>query len=143
MKLNSMIWKAKLLTISKRMPSTHSIKIWLDILAYLKVFNLSEFSNLAFGLLEKCFKEDRELTHQLLTYDLTNWSHWTCLSLDVCSNLKEFVSHTACQMLIADLWLDGLKIRKNLNLKVIIALMFSPAIFAIRFKSARELQYMP
>jgi len=103
----------------------------------------SEFSNLAFGLLEKCYKEDDELTQQLLTYDLVNWSHWTCLSLAVCSNLKDFLSHASCQMLINDLWMGGMKIRKHITLKVITGLIFPPAIFAIQFKSAKELQYMP
>jgi transient receptor potential cation channel subfamily M member 3 len=105
--------------------------------------NAEEFSNLAYGLLDKCYKEDDELTQQLLTYDLVNWSHWTCLSLAVCSNLKEFLSHAACQMLINDLWMGGMKIRKNIILKVVAGLLFFPAIFMIPFKSAKELQYMP
>ena len=106
-------------------------------------FLLSEFSNLAYGLLDKCYKEDDDLTQQLLTYDLVNWSHWTCLSLAVCSNLKEFLSHAACQMLINDLWMGGMKLRKHVILKVITGLVFPPAILAIQFKTAKELQYMP
>ena len=47
-----------------------------------------DFATLAYGLLDKCYKEDDELTSQLLTYDLVNWSHWTCLSLAVSANLK-------------------------------------------------------
>jgi transient receptor potential cation channel subfamily M member 3 len=103
--------------------------------------NAEEFSNLAYGLLDKCYKENYELTHQLLTYDLVNWSHWTCLSLAVCSNLKEFLSHAACQMLINDLWMGGMKVRQNY--KILAGLLFFPAIFMIHFKSAKELQYMP
>lgn len=102
-----------------------------------------EFSALALGLLDKCFKEDDDLTSQLLTYDLVNWSHWTCLSLAVSCNHKDFLSHTACQMLINDLWMGGMKIRKHVTYKIITALLFPPAIFAIKFKSAKELQYMP
>jgi transient receptor potential cation channel subfamily M member 3 len=98
---------------------------------------------LATGLLDKCYKEDDELTSQLLTYDLTNWSHWTCLSLAVSANLKDFLSHAACQLLISDLWMGGMKIRKNITYKVITALLFPIAIFAIQFKSVKELQYMP
>lgn len=94
-------------------------------------------------MLDKCYKEDDELTQQLLTYDLVNWSHWTCLSLAVCSNLKEFLSHAACQTLINDLWMGGMKIRKHVIFKVITGLLFPPAIFAIQFKTAKELQYMP
>jgi len=105
--------------------------------------NKSEFANLAIGLLEKCYKEDDQLTHQLLTYDLINWSHWTCLSLAVSSNLKEFLSHTVCQTLLNNLWMGGMKIRKHIILKVITALIFPPVIFTIQFKSVKELQYMP
>jgi transient receptor potential cation channel subfamily M member 3 len=46
-------------------------------------------------------------------------------------------------MLISDLWMGGMKIRKYSTYKVIFALIFVPAIFAIQFKSAKELQYMP
>lgn len=95
------------------------------------------------GLLDKCYKEDDKLTSQLLTYDLVNWSHWTCLTLAVSANLKDFLSHAACQVLISDLWMGGMKIRKFVTFKVITALLFPPAIFAIQFKSAKELQYMP
>jgi transient receptor potential cation channel subfamily M protein 3 len=102
-----------------------------------------EFATLAYGLLDKCYKEDDELTSQLLTYDLVNWSHWTCLSLAVSGNLKDFLSHTACQLLISDLWMGGMKIRKYVTWKIITALLFPPAIFTIQFKSAKELQYMP
>ena len=102
-----------------------------------------EFAALACGLLDKCYKEDDELTSQLLTYDLINWSHWTCLTLAVSANLKDFLSHAACQLLISDLWMGGMKIRKFVIYKIITALLFPPAIFAIQFKSAKELQYMP
>jgi transient receptor potential cation channel subfamily M protein 3 len=102
-----------------------------------------EFSQLALGLLDKCYKEDDDLTSQLLTYDLVNWSHWTCLSLAVSANLKDFMSHAACQLLISDLWMGGMKIRKYSTYKVIAALLLPPFIFAIQFKSAAELQYMP
>ena len=59
------------------------------------------------------------------------------------SNLKDFLSHAACQLLISDLWMGGMKIRKYVTWKIITALLFPPAIFAIQFKSAKELQYMP
>lgn len=112
---------------------------------YFYYFNslLREFTTLAIGILDKAYKEDDTLTSQLLTYDLVNWSHWTCLNLAVCANLKDFLSHAACQLLISDLWMGGMKIRKNVTFKVITALIFPPAIFAIEFKSAKELQYMP
>lgn len=98
---------------------------------------------MAVGLLDKCYKEEDDLTSQLLTYDLVYWSHWTCLTLAVSANLKDFLSHAACQLLINDLWMGGMKIRKHVIPKIIMALLFPPALFAIQFKSAKELQYMP
>jgi transient receptor potential cation channel subfamily M protein 3 len=46
-------------------------------------------------------------------------------------------------MLINDLWMGGMKIRKHVILKVLAGLLFPPFIFMIQFKSAKELQYMP
>ena len=65
------------------------------------------------------------------------------MTLAVSANLKDFLSHTACQLLISDLWMGGMKIRKYVTWKIITALLFPPAIFTIQFKSAKELQYMP
>jgi hypothetical protein len=39
--------------------------------------------------------------------------------------------------------MGGMKIRKYITYKVITALLFPPVLFAIQFKSAKELQYMP
>jgi transient receptor potential cation channel subfamily M member 3 len=74
---------------------------------------------------------------------LVNWSHWTCITLAVSCNLKEFLAHISCQLLLNDLWMGGMKIRKYATYKIIAALLFPPAIFAITFKSVKELQYMP
>lgn len=57
--------------------------------------------------------------------------------------MKDFLSHAACQSLISELWIGGMKLRKHITFKVISALIFPPAIFAIEFKSAKELQVMP
>ena len=107
------------------------------------IFLNREFATFSVGLLDQCYKENVELTNQLLTYDLVNWSHWTCLNLAVAASIKDFLSHTSCQVLFSDLWMGGMKIRKYVTYKVITALLFPPAIFAIQFKSPKELQYMP
>jgi transient receptor potential cation channel subfamily M protein 3 len=59
----------------------------------------------------------------LLTQDLVNWSHWTCISLAFSANLKEFLSHTACQTLISELWLGGMRSHKYAGLKVTLVLL--------------------
>ena len=65
-----------------------------------------------------CYQQDDDRTHQLLTYELRNWSKQTCLSLAVAVNHRGLLSHPCCQILLADLWLGGLRTRKNTNVKV-------------------------
>ena len=59
---------------------------------------------------------------QLLTYELKNFSDQTCLSLAVQAIHKEFLAHTCCQILINDMWMGGLQMRKNSSLKVSITI---------------------
>ncbi|KAL3077223.1 hypothetical protein niasHS_013212 [Heterodera schachtii] len=42
----------------------------------------------------------------------------TCLSLGVIVNNKQFLAHPCCQILLADLWHGGLRIRSNSNIKI-------------------------
>ncbi|CAE1237860.1 TRPM3 [Acanthosepion pharaonis] len=77
-----------------------------------------EFQKLALELLEHCYKVDDDYTQQLLTYELRNFSDQTCLSLAVAANHREFVAHTCCQMLLNDMWMGGLRMRKNTALKI-------------------------
>lgn len=95
------------------------------------------------GLLDNCYKEDPVFTNLLLTHDLAYWSHWTCLSLAVSANLKDFMSHPACQRLISEIWMGGMKDRKNSSYQVIMGLLFPPIISTIEFKTAKEFQLMP
>lgn len=69
-------------------------------------------------LLTFCYQQDDDRAHQLLTYELRNWSKQTCLSLAVAVNHRSFIAQPCCQILLADLWLGGLRTRKNTNIKV-------------------------
>ena len=77
-----------------------------------------EFQTLALELLEHCFKIDDDYTQQLLTYELKNFSDQTSLSLAVAANHREFVAHSCSQMLLNDMWMGGLRMRKSTSLKV-------------------------
>ena len=83
---------------------------------------LSEFLKLSLELLEHCYKIDDDYTQQLLTYELKNFSEQTCLGLAVIANHRPFIAHTCCQVLLNDLWIGGLRMRKNTSLKVSLAL---------------------
>ncbi|XP_046332894.2 transient receptor potential cation channel subfamily M member 3-like isoform X4 [Haliotis rufescens] len=102
-----------------------------------------EFQTLALELLEHCYKIDDDYTQQLLTYELKNFSEQTCLSLAVAANHREFIAHTCCQVLLNDLWIGGLRMRKNTSMKVLLGILLPPYVAALEFKSKEELQLMP
>ncbi|CAL4164580.1 unnamed protein product, partial [Meganyctiphanes norvegica] len=108
----------------------------------LRVFG-KEFENLALEVLVYCYQQDDYRTHQLLTYELKNWSKQTCLSLAVAVNHRALLSHSCCQILLADLWLGGLRTRKSTNIKVLCGLLCPPIIPYLGFRSREELKTMP
>lgn len=75
---------------------------------------------IALELLDYCYRQDDDQTQQLLTCELQNWSGQTCLSLAVSANHRPLLAHPCSQIILADLWMGGLRTRKNTNLKVII-----------------------
>ena len=79
---------------------------------------------LAYDLLEHSYKTDDDLTQQLLTYELQNWSDQTCLSLAVSASHREFIAHTCCQILLTEMWMGGLRMRKYTSAKVGIVRVF-------------------
>lgn len=72
----------------------------------------------ALELLDYCYRQDDDQTQQLLTCELQNWSGQTCLSLAVAANHRALLAHPCSQIILADLWMGGLRTRKNTNLKV-------------------------
>uniref|UniRef100_A0AAY5EAY3 non-specific serine/threonine protein kinase n=1 Tax=Electrophorus electricus TaxID=8005 RepID=A0AAY5EAY3_ELEEL len=78
----------------------------------------NEFGRLAVDLLEQSFRQDETMAMKLLTYELKNWSNSTCLKLAVSSRLRPFVAHTCTQMLLSDMWMGRLNMRKNSWYKV-------------------------
>lgn len=101
------------------------------------------FKTLAYQLLEQCYEIDDDLTFQLLTYELKHWSKKSCISLAALANHKSLLALPCCQMLMADLWLGGMRIRKNAGLKVFLSVMFPPFIFLLPFKTQEQLLYQP
>ncbi|XP_065168332.1 transient receptor potential cation channel trpm isoform X4 [Atheta coriaria] len=102
-----------------------------------------EFESIALDLLDYCYRQDDDMAQQLLTCELTNWSGQTCLSLAVAANHRALLAHPCSQIILADLWMGGLRTRKNTNLKVILSLLFPPYICNLEFKTVEELQLMP
>lgn len=77
-----------------------------------------DFGQLAVELLDQSYKQDEQLAMKLLTYELKNWSNATCLQLAVAAKHRDFIAHTCSQMLLTDMWMGRLRMRKNSSLKV-------------------------
>nr|XP_044623566.1 transient receptor potential cation channel subfamily M member 6 isoform X2 [Equus asinus] len=102
-----------------------------------------QFGQLALDVLEKAFKQNERMAMKLLTYELKNWSNSTCLKLAVSGGLRPFVSHTCTQMLLTDMWVGCLKMRKNSWLKIIVSILLPPTILTLEFKSKAEMSHVP
>ncbi|XP_060119491.1 transient receptor potential cation channel subfamily M member 6-like [Heteronotia binoei] len=103
----------------------------------------NEFGQLALDVLDNAFKQNEQMAMKLLTYQLKNWSNSTCLKLAVSAGLLPFVSHTCTQMLLTDMWMGRLKMRKNSWLKVILSILLPPTILMLEFKSKAEMSHVP
>lgn len=76
--------------------------------------------SLALELLDYCYRQDDDQAQQLLTVEMQNWSGQTCLSLAVAANHRALIAHPLSQIILADLWMGGLRTRKNTNIRVLI-----------------------
>uniref|UniRef100_A0A452HZ86 non-specific serine/threonine protein kinase n=1 Tax=Gopherus agassizii TaxID=38772 RepID=A0A452HZ86_9SAUR len=102
-----------------------------------------EFGQLALDVLDNAFKQNEQMAMKLLTSELKNWSNSTCLKLAVSVGLRPFVSHTCTQMLLTDMWMGRLKMRKNSWFKVILSILLPPTILMLEFKSKAEMSHVP
>ncbi|CAO1309963.1 unnamed protein product [Diamesa hyperborea] len=102
-----------------------------------------EFESKGLRLLDFCYRQDADKTQRLLTCELTSWSNQSCLSLAVAANHRAILAHPCSQVILADLWMGGLRTRKNTNLKVALGLLCPPFIKKLDFKTKEELQSMP
>uniref|UniRef100_A0A4W3I912 Transient receptor potential cation channel subfamily M member 3 n=1 Tax=Callorhinchus milii TaxID=7868 RepID=A0A4W3I912_CALMI len=105
--------------------------------------NSREFAQLAVELLDQSYKQEEQMAMKLLTYELKNWSNSTCLQLAVAAKHRDFIAHTCSQMLLTDMWMGRLRMRKNSSLKVILGILLPPSILSLEFKNKNEMSYMP
>jgi len=70
------------------------------------------------------------MTQLLLTYEMSNWSDHTCLSLAAAAANRPFVANKACQKILTDMWMGGLRCRKRAFLKVRIYHLYCAVFFA-------------
>ncbi|GCB80040.1 hypothetical protein scyTo_0018001, partial [Scyliorhinus torazame] len=103
--------------------------------------NSKDFGQLAVDLLDQSYKHDEQVAMKLLTYELKNWSDSTCLKLAVTAKHRDFIAHTCSQMLLTDMWMGRLHMCKNPGLKIILGIIFPPAILFMDFKGSDDLSY--
>ncbi|KAL6465938.1 hypothetical protein MHYP_G00260710 [Metynnis hypsauchen] len=111
----------------------------------LKKYSL-EFGQLAVDLLDKAFKENECMAMKLLTSEMTDWSDFTCLQIAVASGLRPFLAHSCTQMLLNDLWMGRLNMRKNTWFKtaqIIVSILLPATIQFLEFKSQAEMSHVP
>ncbi|XP_034437265.1 transient receptor potential cation channel subfamily M member 1a [Hippoglossus hippoglossus] len=103
--------------------------------------NSREFGQLAYELLDQSYKHDEQVAMKLLTYELKNWSNSTCLKLAVAAKHRDFIAHTCSQMLLTDMWMGCLRMGKSNSLKVILGIVFPPAILLMDFRLGEEASF--
>ncbi|KAI5237294.1 Transient Receptor Potential Cation Channel Subfamily M Member 1 [Manis pentadactyla] len=103
--------------------------------------NSKDFGQLAVELLDQSYKHDEQVAMKLLTYELKNWSNSTCLKLAVAAKHRDFIAHTCSQMLLTDMWMGRLRMRKNPGLKVIMGILLPPTILFLEFRTYDDLSY--
>uniref|UniRef100_A0A6I8P5T6 Transient receptor potential cation channel subfamily M member 3 n=1 Tax=Ornithorhynchus anatinus TaxID=9258 RepID=A0A6I8P5T6_ORNAN len=103
--------------------------------------NSKDFGQLAVELLDQSYKHDEQIAMKLLTYELKNWSNSTCLKLAVAAKHRDFIAHTCSQMLLTDMWMGRLRMRKNPGLKVIMGIIFPPTILFLEFRTYDDFSY--
>ncbi|KAI5091340.1 transient receptor potential cation channel subfamily M member 6 isoform X1 [Silurus meridionalis] len=108
----------------------------------LKKYSL-EFGQIAVDLLDKAFKENERMAMKLLTWEMTDWSNFTCLQMAVASGHRPLVAHSCTQMLLTDLWMGRLNMRKNSWLKIIVSILLPVGIQLLEFKSKAEMSHVP
>ncbi|XP_060035256.1 transient receptor potential cation channel subfamily M member 1 [Erinaceus europaeus] len=103
--------------------------------------NSKDFGQLAVELLDQSYKHDEQIAMKLLTYELKNWSNSTCLKLAVAAKHRDFIAHTCSQMLLTDMWMGRLRVRKNPGLKVILGILLPPTILFLEFRTHDDFSY--
>ncbi|CAL8248689.1 unnamed protein product [Merluccius merluccius] len=113
-----------------------------NVAEQLKAYSL-EFGQLSVDMLDCAFHQNEQMAMKLLTSEMEDWSHFTCLQMAVSSGHRPFVSHSCTQTLLTDLWTGSLNMRKNSFLKIILSLVIPPAILLLEFKSQAEMCHVP
>ena len=65
---------------------------------------LSEFENLAIGVLDECFSQDEGVSEMLVKRGLSKWVGMCALNLAAAAKVERFLAHPCCQSSLNSLW---------------------------------------
>ncbi|XP_041372305.1 transient receptor potential cation channel subfamily M member-like 2 [Gigantopelta aegis] len=93
-----------------------------------------EFESLAIGILNFCYNTDERRAQELLIRELANWGCTTSVLIAVQADNKRFVSQTACQNLLNNIWMGQMSHDNNI-IALLSSIVFPPMIFlTIKFR---------
>ncbi|KAI8496653.1 Transient receptor putative cation channel sub M member 2 [Branchiostoma belcheri] len=73
-----------------------------------------KFEDLALGVLNECWGDDKLQTQLLLVRELYLWGELTCLRIAISGNHLKFIAHSACQALLNNIWMGKLALDTSL-----------------------------
>ena len=65
---------------------------------------LSEFENLAIGVLDECCNEDEDLSEKLVERRPSKWGGMCALNLAAAAKTERFLAHPCCESSLNSLW---------------------------------------
>ena len=77
-------------------------------------FFFSDYTNLAVGVINECYKNDELYTNNILKRVMKNWGDRTIIEIALQSSNREFIASSACQELAEKIWKYPLKPDVNL-----------------------------
>lgn len=75
---------------------------------------ISQFEALANGILDICWKKDRQLTSDMLIRGCNSWGNVTVLSIAHSAEMEEFLAQPACYTKLEKMWRGDIALRTSL-----------------------------
>ena len=87
----------------------------------------------ALDLFDYCYRQDAEMSKQILTKKLTQWSRQNCLRLAFACGHRDLLAHPCSQWILSDMWMGGLRTRRSTNLKILGGIFCLPLVLTFEF----------
>lgn len=64
----------------------------------------SQWEEIAVGVLNECYLQDKEMAHELLVRDIETWGGSTLLVISDTAEQMDFMGHSCCQTKLNKIW---------------------------------------